>query len=169
MRRRKSLSEAASNAVQAHLHQTKPNGVGSAAGGADQSAAADFADAAACTASGWDEDGELSVGLLLTRFLEFCGRVFRPQTHGISVARGTGIPFELSAEQLQGLTSMGTLTPLIEDPLDVSKNVARSCFGIMQVQWTFANALSNLELRGVQLALQDEPNVDVLSCFFRIG
>lgn len=151
MRKRKSLSEAATNLVTAHVH----------ADSREHNAAADFADAAACTASGWDEDGELSVGLLLTRFLEFCGREFNPQKLGISVARGTGIPFELSAEQLQALTAMGTLTPLIEDPLDVTKNVARSCFGIAQVQWTFANALSILEMKGTVIAAQD-PNAEIL-------
>ena len=165
-RRRKSLSEAATNAVTAHLHQLRPNGV---ALGPDHSAAADFADVAACTASGY-EDGELSIGLLLTRFLEFCGRGFNPQAQGISVARGTGVPFDLTPEQQMHLQAMGTPTPLIEDPLDVSKNVARSCFGISQVQWTFSNALMNLEGRGVQLAKQDVETSDVLQdCIFRIG
>lgn len=164
--RRKSLSEAATNAVTAHLHQLRPNGV---ALGPDHSAAADFADVAACTASGY-EDGELSIGLLLTRFLEFCGRGFNPQAQGISVARGTGVPFDLTPEQQMHLQAMGTPTPLIEDPLDVSKNVARSCFGISQVQWTFSNALMNLEGRGVQLAKQDAETSDVLQdCIFRIG
>ena len=49
---------------------------------------------------------------------------------------------------------------MIEDPLEERRNVARSCFGIAQVQWLFSNKLTELEVRGTSEAQHE--NVDIL-------
>ncbi len=40
---------------------------------------------------------------------------------------------------------------VIEDPMNMSTNVAHSCFGFPQVQWLFSNFLSALQLRGPEI------------------
>jgi len=45
--------------------------------------------------------------------------------------------------------------PLIEDPLECTRNVSRSCFGIAQIQNVFAHSLAILESNGARAALAD--------------
>lgn len=48
------------------------------------------------------------------------------------------------------------VAPLIEDPLECTRNVARSCFGIAQIQNVFAHCLCILESKGAAAALRDD-------------
>ncbi|CAN0485485.1 unnamed protein product, partial [Phaeothamnion confervicola] len=90
----------------------------------------------------------LTPGAVLLRFLHYFGRAFEPHLYGISVGRGRlGNPFprEHKVDPATGLPVTDAV--VIEDPLDLSRNVARSCFGFGQVQWLFAQCLAALEVR----------------------
>ncbi len=50
---------------------------------------------------------------------------------------------------------------MIEDPINMSINVAHSCFGFPQIQWLFSNLLSALQLRGPEMIGYDK-NADLL-------
>lgn len=89
----------------------------------------------------------------MTFFLELFGRQFDPTVHAISVARGDRGILQLQAPAYD---DGPWVTPHIEDPLDFSRNVARSCFGIAQIQYVFSHALSILEEKGTATALRDE-------------
>lgn len=89
-------------------------------------------------------------GFLLMRFLDFYGRRFNPRITGLSVVRG---PFTMKGGSADPIT--------IEDPLDRSNNVARSTFGIVQVQCMFAQTCTLLETRGMEI-LRQQPDADLL-------
>lgn len=48
------------------------------------------------------------------------------------------------------------VAPLIEDPLECTRNVSRSCFGIAQIQNVFAHCLCILESKGAAAAMSDD-------------
>ena len=48
------------------------------------------------------------------------------------------------------------VAPLIEDPLECTRNVSRSCFGIAQIQNVFAHCLCILESQGAAAAMSDD-------------
>jgi DNA polymerase sigma len=100
---------------------------------------------------------DVTPGLCLLRFLEFYGRAFDSSHFGISVGRGPlRNPFLVDhpVDPHTGLPAV-TSALTIEDPLDMNRNVAHSCFGFPQVQWLFANCLSALELRGPEMMRRD--------------
>lgn len=107
-----------------------------------------------CRALGVDEDDDDdALGYLLTFFLDFFGRHFDPTTQVVSVLRGERGILQLQAPSYE---DGQFVPPFIEDPLDISRNVARSCFGIAQIQHIFAHCLALLEDRGTANAINDQ-------------
>ncbi len=82
-----------------------------------------------------------------------------------SVGRGAlRNPFLLEpsvADQQSGVCTSAAPGIVIEDPINMSINVAHSCFGFSQVQWLFSNCLNALELRGPEILRYDK-NADLL-------
>ncbi|KAJ1449562.1 hypothetical protein M885DRAFT_535068 [Pelagophyceae sp. CCMP2097] len=96
--------------------------------------------------SAFESDAD-ALGFLLTFFLAFFGRYFEPARHAVSVLRGDAGIIQLPA--VAG-DDCSWVTPLIEDPLECTRNVARSCFGIKNIQTVFAHSLELFETQGVE-------------------
>jgi DNA polymerase sigma len=102
-----------------------------------------------------------SVGCLLLHFLRFYGRTFNPATHGIDVTRSTSdTPVFPLRPTHQGFALV------VVDPLDTSKNVARSAFNFRNIQWVFSQCLHTLETTGCIVANR-EAQADVLKYLLR--
>ena len=101
----------------------------------------------------FDKDDD-ALGYLLTFFLEFFGRHFDPQRHAVSVLRGDAGIIAMAGPGYADANQW--VAPLIEDPLECSRNVARSCFAIAQIQNVFAHCLCILESKGAAAALRDD-------------
>lgn len=99
-----------------------------------------------------EDDDDDALGYLLTFFLDFFGRQFDPSIQVVSVLRGDKGIIQVQAPSYE---DGQWVTPHIEDPLEISRNVARSCFGIAQIQYVFAHSLSLLEVKGTANALRD--------------
>ena len=95
-----------------------------------------------------------ALGYLLTFFLEFFGRHFDPQRHAVSVLRGDAGIIAMAGPGYT--TDPQFVAPLIEDPLECTRNVSRSCFGIAQIQNVFAHCLCILESKGAAAAMSDD-------------
>jgi DNA polymerase sigma len=95
-----------------------------------------------------------ALGYLLTFFLEFFGRHFDPQRHAVSVLRGDAGIIAMAGPGYT--TDPQFVAPLIEDPLECTRNVSRSCFGIAQIQDVFAHCLCILESKGAAAAMSDD-------------
>lgn len=101
-------------------------------------------EAAAAGTSCINDEEEAVLGQLLMDFFHLFGEELGQSTEGISIrAGGFRFPCKLRAD--------GPLHPLasdpwvLEDPISVTNNVARSCYRIHAVQQAFFEALSNLQ------------------------
>eukprot|EP00850_Spirogloea_muscicola_P019686 SM000196S05378 [mRNA] locus=s196:85586:93808:- [translate_table: standard] len=85
-----------------------------------------------------------SLGSLLMDFLHFFGCVFDPRRMSVSI-RGGGMYVERS--------HVYSIDPLcIEDPLDISNNVGRNCFRVLQCTKACADAYAVLDSQLTELA-----------------
>jgi hypothetical protein len=117
-----------------------------------------------------NNNGEVNMGALLTKFFAYFGREFDIQRVGLSITRQPPGPFPLPSKDENGLpphlirktsnnnnqdVSNGPLitstSPYIEDPLSFpSRNVAHSAFRFGQaIQFLFSNKVTELEIQGV--------------------
>jgi hypothetical protein len=153
------------------------------AGAAHASASPGAGDAPAAAGGRWDaarafatwkghSPRGVSMGALLTRFLSFFGREWDIRRFGLSIARSPPGPFALPPELVRSGpdVSIGSVSPVVEDPLTL-KNVTRSAFRFeAAVQWLFSTQLTELKTQGVALlgkhraatpdgAAQQRPNV----------
>lgn len=83
------------------------------------------------------------LGSLFFNFLEcFSSRRFKPELHGVSTRAG-GALLDRARQDARFVTH----PILLEDPINPTNNVGRSCFGIAQIQRTMADALAAVEAR----------------------
>lgn len=82
-----------------------------------------------------------NLGVLLTEFFELYGRQFNYTKVGISVLNGG---YYFPKEALENGMEDGLL--YIQDPLSLSENSSRGCYGIMQVKQSFEHAFNELHM-----------------------
>ena len=100
-----------------------------------------------------------SVGILLVHFLRLYGRNFNPLTHGVDITRVDSPFFPISNPQQ-------AFAILVVDPLDPTKNVAKSTFAFRQIQWVLSQCLANLETAGCAMCHRN-PHSEVLKLLIR--
>eukprot|EP00633_Aureoumbra_lagunensis_P005023 CAMPEP_0197307064 /NCGR_PEP_ID=MMETSP0891-20130614/4486_1 /TAXON_ID=44058 ORGANISM="Aureoumbra lagunensis, Strain CCMP1510" /NCGR_SAMPLE_ID=MMETSP0891 /ASSEMBLY_ACC=CAM_ASM_000534 /LENGTH=1218 /DNA_ID=CAMNT_0042790043 /DNA_START=1 /DNA_END=3657 /DNA_ORIENTATION=+ len=103
-----------------------------------------------------DDNEYDALGYLLVFFFDFFGRQFDPASQAISVLRGDRGIIYLNQPGSDGGDFQQMVTPIIEDPLEYTRNVARSCFAIAQIQHVFAHCSSLLEIKGTAAAVREE-------------